>query len=164
MFNILPATEEDIPAIVSLAEKTWWPTYSAILTPEQIRYMLDTIYAPETLRAQISSGTQTYIVLYTGGELKAFASYGPRADDPEVFKIHKLYVLPGNQGKGYGRELIETIKSLLSAKGIHKLDLNVNRYNPARHFYEKSGFITIREEDIPIGPYWMNDYVMRLEF
>lgn len=164
MFNISPATEEDIPAIVSLAEKTWWPTYSAILTPEQIRYMLDTIYAPDTLRSQISGGSQTYLVLYGGGELKAFASYSPRTDDSEVFKIHKLYVLPGNQGKGYGRELIETIKSRLIEKGIHKLDLNVNRYNPARHFYEKSGFRTIREEDIPIGPYWMNDFVMRLEF
>ena len=164
MFNICPATDEDIPAIVSLAEKTWWPTYSAILTPEQIRYMLDTIYAPETLRSQISGGGQTYLVLYANGELKAFASYSPRTDDAEVFKIHKLYVLPGNQGKGYGRALIETIKSRLSEKGIHKLDLNVNRYNPARHFYEKSGFRTIREEDIPIGPYWMNDYVMRLEF
>jgi ribosomal protein S18 acetylase RimI-like enzyme len=164
MFNISPATEQDIPAIVNLAEQTWWPTYSAILTPQQIRYMLDTIYAPETLRSQITGGSQSYLVLYADGELKAFASFSPRTDDPEVFKIHKLYVLPGNQGKGYGRELVHKIKALLSEKGIHKLDLNVNRYNPALHFYEKYGFKTIREEDIPIGPYWMNDYVMRLEF
>jgi hypothetical protein len=37
----------------------------------------------------------------------------------------------------------------------------VNRYNNAKSFYEKMGFAIVREEDIPIGPYWMNDYVMR---
>jgi ribosomal protein S18 acetylase RimI-like enzyme len=42
--------------------------------------------------------------------------------------------------------------------------LNVNRYNPAKDFYEKLGFKIILEEDIPIGQYWMNDYVMRLTF
>jgi ribosomal protein S18 acetylase RimI-like enzyme len=47
---------------------------------------------------------------------------------------------------------------------MHVLDLNVNRNNQAKHFYEKIGFNVIREEDIPIGPYWMNDYVMRIEF
>jgi ribosomal protein S18 acetylase RimI-like enzyme len=40
--------------------------------------------------------------------------------------------------------------------------LNVNRNNEAKEFYKKLGFKIIREEDIPIGQYWMNDYVMRL--
>lgn len=45
--------------------------------------------------------------------------------------------------------------------GAENLDLNVNRYNKARFFYEKVGFVIIKEEDIPMGEYWMNDFVMR---
>jgi hypothetical protein len=37
----------------------------------------------------------------------------------------------------------------------------MNRNNKARQFYEKNGFIIIKEEDIDIGNnYFMNDYVM----
>ena len=42
------------------------------------------------------------------------------------------------------------------------LDLNVNRHNQAQEFYKKLGFKIIREEDVPVGQYFMNDYVMRL--
>ena len=60
--------------------------------------------------------------------------------------------------------LVEEVKRRLKMQGIHTLDLNVNRHNKAREFYEKLGFAVIQEEDVPIGPYWMNDYVMRLSF
>jgi ribosomal protein S18 acetylase RimI-like enzyme len=71
--------------------------------------------------------------------------------------------LPENQGKGYGRIMIDEIVRRVLRAGGKNLDLNVNRYNvKAKTFYEKLGFTTVGEEDVPIGPYWMNDYVMRL--
>ena len=163
MFKIRPATEADIPVIIDIAEATWWPTYSPILTPEQIRFMLAAIYSPEILRSQMQNGTQRFLVLLEEGKIEGFASFGPRAEHPGVYKIHKLYVLPANHRKGYGRALIDHIKTLSALEGAHKLDLNVNRNNAARHFYEKIGFRIIREEDVPIGPFWMNDYVMQVD-
>ncbi|GAB3820696.1 hypothetical protein GCM10028895_21410 [Pontibacter rugosus] len=47
--------------------------------------------------------------------------------------------------------------------GAAILDLNVNRYNNAKAFYERCGYQVYVQEDIAIGPYWMNDYVMRKE-
>jgi ribosomal protein S18 acetylase RimI-like enzyme len=39
--------------------------------------------------------------------------------------------------------------------------LNVNRNNKALGFYQKFGFVILREEDIDIGNgYFMNDYIM----
>ena len=56
--------------------------------------------------------------------------------------------------------IIEEIKK----SGAKALQLNVNRYNSAVHFYEKQGFKIIREEDIDIGEgFFMNDYVMELK-
>lgn len=162
--TIREATLNDIPAITQLAEKTWWPTYSPILTPEQIRYMLDNIYSESSLRNAIESEAQKFLLLYENDSPHGFASFGIRPDAPDVCKLHKIYVLPEDQGKGYGKKLIEQVIRLVKEKGKHILDLNVNRYNPARAFYEKMGFRIIREEDVPIGPYWMNDYVMRIEF
>ena len=55
---------------------------------------------------------------------------------------------------------MDAVINNIKASGGQVLELNVNRYNKALVFYEKMGFRTIREEDVPIGPYWMNDYVM----
>lgn len=164
MITISQATLEDIPAIIDIAEKTWWPTYSKILSADQIRYMLEAIYSPSILRKQITDGSQTFLTLSDEGTIKGFASYSARGEEPAVCKLHKLYVLPAGQSKGYGQTLIKHILNKLLEANMHTLDLNVNRHNPARLFYEKIGFRILREEDIPIGPYWMNDFVMRIEF
>jgi len=112
----------------------------------------------------MSNGSQHYIMLNTDSVSQGFASYGRRTEDPTVYKLQKLYVLPENHGRGYGRLLIDEVKRRLIAENIKTLDLNVNRYNNAKSFYEKLGFSVIAQEDVPIGPYWMNDFVMRLRF
>jgi ribosomal protein S18 acetylase RimI-like enzyme len=163
MFKINTATESDITAIIQIAERTWWPTYSSFISPEQIRYMLDTIYSPEILQKLMANDEQEFIIVKDEKGICGFASFAPRQDEEKAYKIHKLYVLPEHHGKGQGRLLIDEVKSRISKKNVFTLDLNVNRFNPARFFYEKLGFTIVREEDIPIGPYWMNDFVMRLQ-
>ncbi|MFZ6012985.1 MAG: GNAT family N-acetyltransferase [Bacteroidota bacterium] len=164
MITIKNATLADIPDIQRIAEKTWWPVYSLIITPEQIQYMLDAIYSTEALHKVMESGSQTFIMLSDEFGPQGFAAYGQRIENPNICKLHKIYIIPDNHGKGYGKMMIEDIKTRIGVQGIRTLDLNVNRYNPAKSFYEKIGFKVIGEEDVPIGPYWMNDYVMRLEF
>ena len=164
MIKFIDAGKSDVPTIQDIAEKTWWPTYSKIISKEQIRYMLDTIYNSEAINESMSNGSQHYILLNTNSVSQGFASYGRRKEDPTVYKLQKLYVLPENHGLGYGRLLIDEVKRRLIDENIRILDLNVNRYNNAKSFYEKLGFSVIAQEDIPIGPYWMNDFVMRLRF
>jgi diamine N-acetyltransferase len=163
MLNFITASQEHIPIIQHLAEKTWWPTYSSIISKEQIEYMLKNIYSSDALKKAITSGAQNFILLEDDNSWQGFASYGLLEEDQTICKLHKLYVLPENQGKGYGKKLIEEVKRRAAALGITILELNVNRYNKAKHFYEKLGFKVVREEDISIGPYWMNDFVLRTE-
>ncbi len=163
MFIISEASVKDIPEIIAIAHQTWWSTYADILSEQQIRYMLNTIYDPGKISARILNGEEIYLVVHNNSVCQGFASYGLHSDDPGTFKIHKLYVLPQKQNAGYGRSLIQEIVRRLKQENVPFVDLNVNRHNPAAAFYTKVGFQITREEDTPIGPYWMNDYVMRLE-
>jgi GNAT superfamily N-acetyltransferase len=163
MYSIRQATLFDLETIIEIAEKTWRVTYSPILEKEQIEFMLNKIYSVENISVQLDQGTQTYLLLIEDGKPVAFAAYSPREEDTEIYKLHKLYCLPETQGKGYGKVLINEVAQKIIKAGKHILDLNVNRYNKAKNFYEKMGFVVAYEEDIPIGPYWMNDYVMRKE-
>ena len=49
---------------------------------------------------------------------------------------------------------------LFKHNGAKILQLNVNRFNKAKDFYLAMGYKIIAEEDIPIGNYFMNDYIM----
>jgi ribosomal protein S18 acetylase RimI-like enzyme len=163
MYFIRKATPEDVETIREIAEKTWWVAYSPILEKEQISFMLDDIYSVEKITSQLKNNSQTYLLLVEDNKPVAFAAYSPREEDPEIYKLHKLYCLPETQGKGYGKILINEVINKTVEAGKHTLDLNVNRHNKAKNFYEKMGFQVAYEEDIPIGDYWMNDYVMRKE-
>lgn len=158
--EIVRATELDIPVIHALAEKIWWPTYRPILSEEQIRFMLDDMYSENVLREQIQNGVE-FILVKREGEEVAFAGYSIESLDTSVLKIHKLYVLPSEQGKGTGKKLIEHLTSLAKDLNIEILELNVNRANPALGFYEKQGFKISETVDIPYHQFVLNDYVMR---
>lgn len=162
MTLIRPATLDDAITIRDLAEAVWWPTYRPILTEPQIRYMLDTIYDLDTIKSQIVTGEQTYLLLLENETPVGFAAYSPRKENPAIYKLHKLYCLPETKGKGYGRLLLAEVEKAVLSAGLTTLELNVNRYNPAKDFYEKTGFEVVYEEDIDIGQgYQMNDFVMR---
>ena len=134
-----------------------------LLTEDHVEYMFTERYSIQELTNQMLDGSQTYLLLLDDGEPVAFASYGPREEDASVYKLHKLYCLPSTQGKGCGKALINEVFKQVAGLGIKIMELNVHRQNKARSFYEKMGFTIAYEEDIPIGPYWMNDYVMRKE-
>ena len=170
MYFIRKATLNDVESIRDIAEKTWRTAYANILAKEQLDYMLAEIYSVEKITSQLKQDHQTYLLLIEpaetddrGDEPVAFAHFSPREEQPEIYKLHKLYCLPETQGKGYGKILVNEVIDRILEAGIHILDLNVNRYNKAKTFYEKLGFMAIYEEDIPIGKYWMNDFVMRKE-
>ncbi len=160
MLTVRDATIEDIPLIRRLTNIIWPATYSTILSREQIEYMLEMMYSSESLKKQMEELHHQFLLCYDDDEAVGFASYSPTGEG--IYKLHKIYVLPNQQGKGIGKFIVAHIVDAIQPRGAVALDLNVNRHNPAKTFYEKLGFTVIRDEDIDIGgSYWMNDFVMR---
>lgn len=158
--NIKAAHPGDIPLIRELCFQIWPQTYRPILSEEQIDYMLDRMYSAASLQEQMSRG-DLFFILYDETTPIGFASIGPI--NCAAYKLHKIYVLPSQQGKGAGRFLLGAMIEKVRELKAEVLQLNVNRHNKARSFYERLGFSIIKEEDIDIGNgYFMNDYVMEL--
>jgi GNAT superfamily N-acetyltransferase len=159
---IRPADLDDINTIGFLAQQIWPDTYGDILSAEQLKYMLKLIYSPRALRRQMVDEHQQFLILERAEEPIGFASWSAMSN-PGVYKLHKLYVQTGRQGKGLGRTLLQFILETIRPEGAGKLRLNVNRHNKARQFYERMGFTVIGEEDIDIGHgYFMNDFIMEI--
>lgn len=159
--NIRKATQVDLSLVRSLAFEIWPHTYGNILSPMQLNYMLQQMYALDVLQGQIEQGHH-FFILEDSTKAYGFAAFSCADDIGSIFKLHKIYLLPETQGKGLGRELIEFVMKQVQQLGGKSLLLNVNRRNNARFFYEKVGFKIIEEVDVSIGEgYFMNDYVMQ---
>jgi diamine N-acetyltransferase len=157
---------EAVPLIQSLAQVIWAATYKEILSEEQISYMLQMIYSRESLQNQIEELGHQFIVVTDEEKAVGFASWSLKNEEGRViYKLNKIYIDPGQQGRGTGKILLDYILGDIKAKGVKALELNVNRHNKALGFYQKAGFEIIDEQDIPIGNgYFMNDYIMKLSW
>jgi len=100
-----------------------------------------------------------FILVRRDDEEVAFAGYS--IEGQRILKIHKIYILPSEQGKGTGKNLIKHLTSLAKDLNVEILELNVNRANPALNFYEKQGFKISATVDIPYHQFVLNDYIMR---
>ena len=162
MIALRKAKEDDIPALQEMARITWEPTYLSIIGQEQVDYMLNKFYSKAALLEQLISG-HTFLIAQEGSKDLAFVSYSIVDHERFVFKLHKLYVLPEAHGKGIGKFLINEVVNKVREAGGLWLELNVNRYNKAKDFYERAGFKIKETVDIEIGNgFFMNDYVMEL--
>lgn len=160
MFQIKTATANDIPLIQLLVEQIWRPTYQSILTQEQIEYMVELMYGKEALTQQFEQGHH-FLLLYDDASAIGYAAYS-LSDTDNSYKLNKIYVHPDYQGKGVGKLFIHDVIDRVKGAGGTILELDVNKYNKAKSFYEKLGFTVFDEKDTDIGNgYFMNDYKMR---
>jgi ribosomal protein S18 acetylase RimI-like enzyme len=161
--KIIQADKSQLPIIAELAYAIWPIAYGEILSKEQLTYMLDKFYSLEALTEQLEECNHVFLLIEENGKFVGFASYELNIENHKT-KIHKIYVLPETQGKGFGVQLINEIEK--SAKSFQNdvLFLNVNRFNKAQEFYKRLGFNIAYEEDIAIGNgYLMEDFVMEKE-
>jgi len=160
-FSVRVAGPEGIDVIRSIAHATWPTTYAQILSPEQLEYMLELMYSEAAILQQMERG-HTFLVFERIGSPLGFASFELANGTTKGSRLHKLYVLPEAQRNGVGTLLLEAVHSAVQKSGGETIDLNVNKFNPAKRFYERAGYTILREEVLDIGNgFVMDDYVMR---
>lgn len=158
MMQIRKAKEKDVQIIHELAHQIYFPTYSNILSQDQMEFMLEKSYTIPAVQESMRTDQDFYIA-YDRDMAIGFIAL--KEKNESILRIEKLYLLPQTQGKGFGRALIDFAKSEASSKNKSIVELNVNRGNNAYYFYLKMGFKVAEEVDIPYFGYLLDDYIMQ---
>ncbi len=158
--NTFSASPMDIASIQSIVREVWPVAYKEMITKEQIDYMLKMMYSDESLLRQMTLEECEFILaLDDTGAVVGFASYGEIK--AHVFKLHKLYVYSNQQGKGTGKMLLDEVCVKSIEQGGTSIELQVNKKNTARKFYENNGFSLKHEAIFEIGNgFVMDDFVL----
>lgn len=153
--------EANIDALKDLADSIWSITYRDLISPSQIRYMLDRLYHPDLLREQIALGHPLFGA-YSGKDLIGYAHVFVEGHQS---RLDKLYVATMHQGTGIGRRLVkESVRFAIDAD-CSLMTLRVNRHNTnAVAAYEQFGFGIVATDKKDIGGgYFMDDYLMLMD-
>ncbi|MEO7659423.1 MAG: GNAT family N-acetyltransferase [Pyrinomonadaceae bacterium] len=136
-FEIRLARSDEAETVSRLLREAFGP-YRSGYTVDAFEYTTPTA---ETIESRFAEGP---IWLAVDGE-EVIGTVSVMSDDGRLY-IRSMAVTPTAQGRGVGRQLLETLESYAREKGFKKLYLYTTFVLPvARPMYEKNGFYVIRE-------------------
>ncbi|WP_293896375.1 GNAT family N-acetyltransferase [Flavobacterium sp.] len=163
MIEINKNIDKNFTTVRAIAKEVWPIAYGAILSQEQLDYMMEMMYSVPSLQKQADEKGNRFVVVTENKIPVGFAAYEFNYNKKPKTRVHKIYILPAHQGNGIGKQLIDFIANEAKQRHQKALVLNVNKKNIAIRFYERIGFTVISEEVIDIGNgYVMDDYVMEI--
>ena len=159
--TIVPAEKKDLPLISDMAPEIWQHAYGRILSPEQITYMLDMMYARRVLETAYDNGVKFRLICSDGNPV-GFFSFFECPEERSVIKLDKLYLGSAFHGKGIGSAALNYLTECASDAGYSAIRLNVNKLNKrAITAYLRNGFKKKESVKADIGNgFFMDDYIM----
>ena len=165
MLKINKVSIEFIPEIKRLSDEIWKQVYPSVVPMAQIEFLLNTWYSTAALTEQMVQTGHQFILVEWNEEAVGYASYSMKlANQPERFRVHKLYLQPAMHGKGIGRAMLKFIADESMPLGCKELELNVHKRNPAVGFYQHVGF-AIEQDIVKVIEHGhvLDDYIMMLD-
>jgi ribosomal protein S18 acetylase RimI-like enzyme len=152
-------SQHQIDELAAMADLIWHEYFPAILSGEQIDYMVNTFQSADAISEQIAQQGYQYFFIETDGTNVGYTCV--RQDIGRLF-ISKIYLLKAARGHGYVGEAFRFFEHLCRDNHLTSMWLTVNRHNQgAIRVYEAKGFKTVRTQVTDIGSgFVMDDYVM----
>lgn len=99
-------------------------------------------YSLKSFQICLNSPSEKVITLKKDGILIGYVMFSLVLDEGEIYRIA---VTKDEEGKGYGKTLLDSAHSYLKSKGAATCFLEVRRSNiRAKNLYEKNGYLTYR--------------------
>lgn len=157
MIFLKVCSKEDIPTIFTLAEKIWYDHYPAIITLDQIDYMLTNFYSPKVLEDLMAKGQKFFLI--SRDEEQNIGYLAVTETKEGHWFMNKFYIKTDTQRSGLGTEVLKQWESQFKPL---ELSLQVNRRNfKSINYYFKNGFTIKEVADFDIGNgYSMDDFIM----
>jgi ribosomal protein S18 acetylase RimI-like enzyme len=144
-------TDADIPSVREVLRRSWQAAYGSFIPPDDLRSYLDTAYAVDALRRMIADPEIAGFVGLRGARVVAVLRLRDHRAEGRTY-VSSVYVVPEEQGTGWGNRLMREAARQAAAAGRHELWLGVMTQNaPALAWYRRHGFVPDRQEPFTMG-------------
>lgn len=160
------ATAQDNVLLAEIGAETFYDSYAADNTPEDMADYLARAFSPAKQAAELADPASRFLLAELDGEVVGYARvmFGPA---PEVvggqrpIEINRFYARKAWIGQGVGGRLMQACLDEAARSGCDVVWLDVWQLNPrAIAFYRKWGFAVVGTTDYQLGSDVQDDYLM----
>ncbi len=168
-FEIIKITADEIDRLQQIGRQTFYETFSAVNTEENMNEYLREGFSIGKMRAELADeNSEFYFVLLDGtvaGYLKLNSGQSQtELKDDNALEIERIYVLKEFQGKKVGQLLYDKALEVARRKGCAYVWLGVWEENArAISFYKKNGFVAFDKHIFRLGDDEQTDIMMKRE-
>ncbi len=167
--EISKVTINDLDQLQKISRQTFFETYSALNTEENMTKYLQENFSIKNLSIELKNeNSEQYFAALEDkviGYLKLnFGIAQTELKNNKSIEIERIYVLKDFHGKNIGQQLYEKAINIARDKNADYIWLGVWVENPrAIRFYKKNGFIEFDKHIFKLGEDEQTDIMMKLE-
>jgi ribosomal protein S18 acetylase RimI-like enzyme len=148
---IRPWQKGDLASIRRITWLSWISTYSSFIPESNLKSYFDIYYTEASLLNMFDDPFTQGFIGEADDQIVGYARLFFNRDENRLY-VPSMYLLPGFQGQGIGRQLLESVEAYATEKGVDRLWIGVMVKNrQALIFYRKVGFQFVREEPFTMG-------------
>jgi len=167
--TIQKATLKDIDQLQGISQQTFYETFAAFNTKENMANYLEEAFSTKKLNTEINDeNIEFYFAIFDEqiiGYLKI--NFGPsqtELQDGNTVEIERIYVLKDFHGRKVGQALFDKAIIIAQDRKADYLWLGVWEQNlRALRFYKKNGFIEFDKHIFRLGNEVQTDIMLKLE-
>lgn len=165
--EIKKAGPEDLEQLQAIARQTFFETYSAHNTEEDMRKYLEVDFGTSRLNAELQNPDSQFYLASLNGKIIGYLKLNSgkaqtELKDSNALEIERIYVSKDFHGKKIGQLLYEKAFEIAKDSKASYLWLGVWEENPkAIHFYQKNGFEEFGKHVFRLGNDEQTDLLMK---
>jgi ribosomal protein S18 acetylase RimI-like enzyme len=165
---IRPADKNDAAAIAAISRKTFYDTFAAHNTPENMEQFMNETFTEAALMEEVGAKGNIFLVAVAEGEMVGYARMREAENPPELghvaaIELARIYSLQAMIGKGVGKALMQRCIEVARKMRRQVLWLGVWEHNRrAIDFYTSWGFEQFGVHDFVLGSDVQKDWMMKL--
>ncbi len=143
--NVREATDDDVPSIQRVAERSWEHDYPGILSRETLVEGVHEWYSDGRLGDELAKSDSHLLVAERNGAVAGFVHAVLAGDEGDVLRV---YVDPDHRGEAVGSALLEAAVATMFEHGaVHVRAMVLAENEPGQAFYRSHGFEREDESD-----------------
>jgi diamine N-acetyltransferase len=165
--SIKEATTGDAGLIADLSRQTFYDSFAADNTPENIDKFMNEQFTREKLMEEVGAPGNTFLLAYVGDEVVAYTRLRETAspllmENGPAIEIARIYAIQNSIGKGVGSALMQQCLEIARQKNARVIWLGVWEKNyKAIAFYTKWGFEKFGDHVFMLGNDAQTDWLMK---
>ena len=167
MITIRLATKKDGPLIADMSRETFYDSFAAMNSKENMDKFLNEQFTREALIKEVGAERNIFLLAYDGDKPVGYVrmrenNIPPRLRTDQAIEIARIYVVRDCIGKGIGQLLMQYCIDTAIQKGYHTVWLGVWEHNQrAIDFYSRWGFVKFDDHDFILGDDVQKDWLMK---